>query len=382
MNIVADKNIPHVEAMYSPFGKIILSDGHSIRPDTVEHADALIVRSVTKVDRALLEKSNVRFVGTTTIGTDHVDIDYLREHNIAFASAPGSNAQSVAEYVLTALLTIAEKKKIQLNNLSAGIIGVGNVGKKVEQVIRAIGLKTLLNDPPLERASGDHERYCPLNKIFDADIVTLHVPLTSKGSDPTYHLVNDQFLSKLKPETILINTSRGAVIESAALKNNLATRRLGACIFDVWADEPNIDVDILHDVDLGTPHIAGHSYDGKMNGAEMIFNSFCAAFDIDYRCQRDRWFEKLENNIIKIDDSHRSIQNILLDVAKQCYDIERDDADLRKILNLEIHQRADYFRNLRRNYPKRYEFKNWIVTKSSNPELNEIFQQLGFSLKG
>ena len=378
---MADRNIPNVEAMYSPVGDVVLVDGHSIRHDLVRESDALLVRSVTKVDRALLEKSNIRFVGTATIGTDHIDLDYLRERNIAFASAPGSNAQSVAEYVLAALLTISERKNIAIDTLSIGIIGVGHVGTKVEHLANILKMKSVLNDPPLKRVTGDQDRYRNLDEVLEADIITLHVPLTLSGPDATYHLVDEQFLEKIKPGTIMINASRGAVIDTEVLRDFLARKRVGSCVLDVWENEPSIDCDLLRLVDIGTPHIAGYSYDGKMNGAEMIYKSFCESFAIDGAAGYNSCFEKLEDSLIALGHPASGLQTSLRAIVKHCYNIERDDSELREMLRLDPEARSAHFRSLRKNYPRRYEFKNWAVANTGYAGFDYILQQLGFTVR-
>ena len=187
MKIVADENIPFVKECFNSIGDVCTCPAAAIIPDTIVDADILLVRSVTKTDAALLAKSKVRFVGTATIGTEHVDIDYLKQAGIAFASAPGSNANSVAEYIIAALLSVARKHKFSLKDKSIGIVGVGNVGSRVAIKTAALGMKVKLNDPPLQRKTHD-EKYLPLDVLFDCDFITLHTPLTYDGVDKTYHL--------------------------------------------------------------------------------------------------------------------------------------------------------------------------------------------------
>ncbi|MCP4709420.1 MAG: 4-phosphoerythronate dehydrogenase, partial [Planctomycetes bacterium] len=221
MKIVADENIACVKEVFSSLGDVQAFPGRCITRDHLLDANILLVRSITNVNADLLESTPVRFVGTSTIGTDHIDLDYLRRHNISFASAVGSNANSVAEYVLTAIYHIAHLNNIDLNNKTLGIIGVGNIGSILERKAPALGLTPLPNDPPLQRQTND-PRFVSLAEVLQADIITLHVPLTHDGPDPTFHLLNENNLSHFKPYTILINTSRGPVIDNLALKNFLA----------------------------------------------------------------------------------------------------------------------------------------------------------------
>ncbi|NQT84941.1 4-phosphoerythronate dehydrogenase, partial [bacterium] len=216
MKIVADENIPYVKEAFGSLGDVIPLPGRKIAPASVVDAEILLVRSITEVNASLLEGSRVRFVGTATIGTDHVDEEYLHSRGIAFASAPGSNANSVAEYVVAALLTTARRKNFPLKGKTIGVIGVGNCGSRVAKKAEALGMRVLLNDPPLWRQTGN-KRFRPLEELFSADILTLHVPLTYEGIDATYHLVDEAFLSKLRPECILMNTSRGPVVDNLAL---------------------------------------------------------------------------------------------------------------------------------------------------------------------
>ncbi|MHC4912347.1 MAG: 4-phosphoerythronate dehydrogenase, partial [Planctomycetota bacterium] len=243
MKIVADANIPFVRNCFSSLGEVEVVPGREITSNVIADADVLLVRSITQVDSDLLAGSSVRFVGTATIGFDHVRTDFLLSNNIGFASAPGSNANSAAEYVLAALLSVARKRKIQLEGKSIGIVGVGNVGSKVEKKAKALGMKVYLNDPPLQRQTGD-AKYLPLEKLFGCDFITLHTPLTFEGIDKTFHLADERFFKLLKPACIFINTSRGAVVDTITLKGAIQSGKLGAVVLDVWENEPNINIEL------------------------------------------------------------------------------------------------------------------------------------------
>ena len=266
-------------SVFLPSGEVEVLGGRDITSQKVADADALLVRSITPVNEQLLSGSRVRFVGTATIGFDHVDLAYLERNGIGFASAPGSNANSAAEYVIAALLEIGRRHNIRLEGKSIGVIGVGNVGSRVARKCEALGMHVLRNDPPLQRQTGDPQ-YVPLEALYDCDFITIHTPLTREGIDKTFHLADAGFFSSLKPGAVFLNASRGAVVDSPALQQAIRAGRLRAVVLDVWEDEPDIDTGLLEMVDLGTPHIAGYSYDGKVAGMIMIYNALCAHFHL------------------------------------------------------------------------------------------------------
>jgi erythronate-4-phosphate dehydrogenase len=277
MKIAADQNIPFVKECFESLGQVSLHSGRQITPDVVKDADVLLVRSITPVSEALLAGSRVKFAATATIGMDHIDREYLQRAGIGFASAPGSNANSVAEYVVAALLALGKKYRFTLEGKSIGIVGVGNVGSKVDAKCRALGMRTALNDPPLARQTGD-AKYRPLAEALACDFVTLHTPLTKRGEDPTYHLADEKFFAAMKKGAVFFNTARGGVMDTAALKAASRSGKLGGVVLDVWENEPNADGDLLLKVDLSTPHIAGYSFDGKVNGLLMIYRAACKHF--------------------------------------------------------------------------------------------------------
>lgn len=376
MKIVADENIPLVKECFSSAGEVLTVHGRKITPEILKDADALLVRSITKVRRDLLEGTNVKFVGTATIGFEHVDLDYLAGENIGFASAPGSNANSVAEYVVSALLNLADKYKFDIAEKSIGIVGVGNVGSRVEKKAEALGMKVVLNDPPLKRQSGD-EKYRPIEEIFDCSIVTLHVPLVSEGIDKTYHLADEKFFKSLKPGAIFINTSRGRVADTPALKKAVTAGKIKACVLDVWENEPNIDIELVSLVDFGTAHIAGYSYDGKVAGMIMIYDAFCRFFDIEPKFRIEDFLPapQIERIIIGKDE-----KNPLLSAVNMLYDIKKDDQTLRQIIKEPAEKRGAYFDTLRRNYHTRREFQNTVVSVKDK-KLEKVLVELGFKQK-
>ncbi len=379
MRVIIDKNIPLPDALFRDNAGITRAAGAEITPDLVRNADALLVRSVTKVNEKLLHGSAVRFVGTATIGEDHIDTDYLRSRGIAFASAPGSNANSVAEYVVAALLVLASRLGFTLEGKVIGVVGVGNVGGRVVKMSKALGMRVLMNDPPLARTTGDRN-YLALDELMAADIVTLHVPLTERGEDATWHFFDERRLSLMKRGSILINTSRGAVVATNALTRALRSGALGSAILDVWEDEPSIDMEALSLAAIGTAHIAGYSADGKINGARMIYTALCEHFG---------WTNDWENagphppdpevSTIAVNAPVENLQAALHDIVRRCYPIERDDAGLRILSSLPAGERAAGFNNLRLKYPQRREFPAVTVSLPPNEiRLQGILDGLGF----
>lgn len=376
MKIIADVNIPFVKEAFKYFGEIELVHGRDIDNETVKDADILLVRSVTKVNKELLYGSKVKFVATATIGIDHIDIDYLNENNIGFASAPGSNADSVAEYVVSGLLNLSRKYNFNLNEKKAGIIGVGNVGSRVKKRLEILGVKCLLNDPPKQRETQDNI-YLPLNKVLEAsDIVTVHVPLNKTGIDATLHLINDEFILKMKKKSILINTSRGKVMnESSIIKNK---EKLLSVILDVWETEPKVNIDTLNITDIATPHIAGYSYDGKVRGTEMIYHAACDYFKIEKKWDKTEFIKPEKDLLIDL----RRSKDPVFDAVNFAYPIMQDDKNLRAIKNIDLEKHNEYFDKLRKNYPKRREFFNYSLLYNNNLDKFslKVLSKLGFKI--
>jgi erythronate-4-phosphate dehydrogenase len=375
MKIIADANIPFVKECFSSIGKVEVLPGRQITRDALGDAECLLVRSVTKVDSDLLAGSKVRFVGTATIGFEHVDVDYLKERSIGFASAPGSNANSVAEYIVAALLELGRRYGFDLEDKSIGIVGVGNVGGQLEKKCLSLGMIPVLNDPPLKRQTGD-SKYQPLEKIYRCDFITLHTPLTFGGQNKTYHLAGEEFFRSLGDDVIFINTSRGGVVDTALLKRAIENNRVKAAVLDVWENEPNIDTELLELVDIGTPHIAGYSLDGKIAGMVMIYKAACEYFGLKAEYGIEDFLPKPEIPEIRPWYEGYSEQQILRAVVGELYEIMEDDTRLRIILSWPANKRGRFFDDLRKNYPVRREFQNTTV------ELKTPFASLEAALKG
>jgi erythronate-4-phosphate dehydrogenase len=376
VRILVDSKLPFVEELFGHFGAVVVLDTQAITNKSVHDADALVIRSETRVDGSLLEGSRVRFVGTATIGTDHVDTEYLRARGISFANAPGSNANSVAEYLVAALLELEERLGFRLKGGTLGVVGVGNTGRRVAKMAEGLGMQLLLNDPPLARETGD-TRYRPLDELMSADILTLHVPLTREGVDKTFHLFDEARLSRMKPGSILINTSRGGVVNTAALKNSLKEQRLSACVLDVWEDEPMIDPELLSLATIGTPHIAGYSFDGKVNAATMIARELARFLGADAKSVQSVG----DHSMRSIAPAAGNTEDTLRSVVREVYNITLDDRTLRRMLTLPSADHGVYFRSLRAHYPKRIEFSHFSVLLTRHDEtLERAFTALGFRL--
>jgi len=379
MNIVADENIPFAREAFERLGDLVTVNGREITRDLVRDADALIVRSVTRVNAELLEGTSVRFVATATIGFDHVDVEYLRRRRISFASAPGSNANSVAEYIIAALLVLAMRGGFRLEDKTIGVVGVGNVGSRVVRKAKALGMHVLENDPPIQRQTGD-PRFLPLGDLLDADVLTFHVPLTRTGAEPTFHMINDTLLNQLKPGAILINTSRGAVADSESVLRSAESKRLGGLVLDVFENEPEINPALVERADIATPHIAGYSFDGKVNGTVMVYGAAC-----DFLGRTAQWdpgdFMPPPPHARLIARSNCDDEDALRDLVLTVYDVEGDDRRMRGILDVPSSDQAPYFDDLRKTYPIRREFHNTAVEADpAAPSLIEKIAGLGFRL--
>ena len=385
MKIVADQQIPHAAQAFSEFAEVTLCNGREITAEKIHDADVLLLRSVTTVNADLLEDSQVKFVATATSGLDHIDLAYLERNNIGFAHAKGSNARSVAEYVLSSLFVLADQHDFKFKDKTVGVIGCGEVGSSVVELLERLGVKTIINDPPLKYASGKNENgdelYRDIHELFSADIISLHVPLTDDGPYPTQNLLDAQFLSQLNDDVILLNAARGGVTNEAALKNHLASHKNMKVVLDVWENEPDIDLELLTEIDIGTPHIAGYSTDGKIHATEMIFESLCEFFKLDYKW--NTVFELPAASSLELPlgadlDDQDAIQMAIL----ASYDVRGDSASLRQLPEICIEQRAQYYDELRKNYPVRREFPATVFRLPGDRKtLAGKLNHLGFNVK-
>ncbi len=363
MKIIVDENIAYGEEAFSEFGKVQLFHGRKINNEILKDVDVLIIRSVTKVTEELLAHTNVKFVGTTTIGTDHIDKNYLDKSGIVYANAPGCNSFAVAEYVATSLINAAVSKNISLKNKSLGIIGYGNIGTKVARFAELFGMKTLLNDPPLEKTSGKNQ-FTSFENALSCDAVTFHVPLNKAGNYKTVHLLNKNNIGLIKQDSILINTSRGKVTDNKAVLEKLKENENIFSVFDVWENEPEINIDLLNAVNIATSHIAGYSLEGKVNGTAAIHYALAKFLNISAKWKPN--LPKVKNPLINV-DVQEPFEQILNKILQIVYPQYEDDLLLRKSIDMNTAERKKYFDGLRKNYRLRREFTNYTI-KLNKPD--------------
>ena len=377
MKIVADKDIPLIEEYFSAAGEVVKLDGRHFTAEAVKQADVLIVRSITPVDKNLLHGSKVRYVATITSGTDHIDLSYLNQHGIGFSNAAGSNARSVAEYVLSSVCVLADQFDIDLTGKTAAIIGCGHIGSLAERFLRDLGLRCLVYDPPLRDIEGG-DRYCELEDVYAADLITLHVPLERGGNYPTWRMLDAEFLGRLKKDVILINTSRGDVIDEQALSAYLSGNDAARLVLDVWHGEPDIDPELLGRADIGTAHIAGYSMDSKYRAVDCACRQVCEYFNIEHNVDLMKSFLGAGVSEISLTDTPAIVDAIRMAVLAS-YDVRTDASALRQVLELEPGRRGAYFDELRSDYRIRREFDSLQVNLSPASEpLAEKLVDFGF----
>lgn len=365
MHLVVDENIPLAREAFSHLGSVTVLPARDMTQETLRKAQALITRSNIQVNGDLLTNTDVRFVGTATTGVDHVDQTYLADRRIGFAAALGCNAHSVAEYVLTALLMTAHQRGLSLSGQTIGLIGVGRIGSLVAAKVRALGMQPILNDPPLARETGD-SRYRPLNEALQADVVTLHVPLTVDGPHPTLQLIGEDELSRMAPSSMLINTARGEVVDTDALRQALTQGAIGGAVLDVWEGEPSIPWDLVGHAMIATPHIAGHSYDGKLNGTVMMYQACCRFFGIE-----PTWAPPTPalapKTPLGFDATGKDLQTLAHEMTTTLYDLAGDHQRMMQVLTLPQAMRPRAFERLRRDYPHRREFACTPISLTGGP---------------
>jgi erythronate-4-phosphate dehydrogenase len=374
IKVVADDKIPFLRGALEEHADIVYISGGKISSEDLKDADALIIRTRTQCNEALLKGSSVKFIATATIGFDHIDTEYCERNDIFWTNAPGCNSSSVEQYVASALLSLAVTMKFELSGLCMAVIGVGNVGSKVARLAEGLGMKVLLNDPPRAFAEG-LTGFESLEKIKkEADIISFHVPLNQTGYYKTFGMANQEFFQGLAKKIILINSSRGEVINENDLLAAMQNTRFRAVVLDVWNNEPDINKDLLLTANLVTPHIAGYSTDGKANGTLMSVQSLSRFFNLGL----NNWSPKnvpLPDSTAIIADCHgKSELEILHEVYTQTYDIVTDDKALRSD--------ANEFEALRGSYRIRREPSAFSVKLLNNswPGLESKFEKLGFSV--
>jgi len=373
MKIVADNKIPFLKGILEPFAEVVYLPGKQIDNKILKDADALLIRTRTKCTESLLKGTKVKFIGTATIGFDHIDTKFCAINGIYWTNAPGCNSTSVQQYMAAALLKMAFEFRFRLKDKTIGIVGVGNVGSKVEKLAHLLGMNVLLNDPPRARKEGKKNFVNLRTVLNESDIITLHVPLNVVGEDCTWYLFNDMSFKKVKKGTWFINTSRGEVAETGPLIKAMESGKLGGTVIDVWENEPDIDMRLMSGTFLATPHIAGYSTDGKANGTSIIVNALSGYYDLPLKDWYPPEVPEAEDQVISISEAGKTSEDVLVEAVNRTYNIDEDNISLR-------FSPAD-FEKLRNDYRIRREFPAYTVKLNGGTrQSREMLQQLGFNL--
>lgn len=374
LKIIVDQNIRGAEDTFGHHGDLQFMEGRLISAKDVKDVDVLIIRTATRVDGSLLEGSSVRFVGTTSIGTDHLDIEWLDRNGITWSNAPGCNADSAAQYTLAMIWLACQRLGKSLFEQRVGIVGRGNVGSRLERLMKALGVETLANDPPL--ADQGESGLVSLEKVLGCSIVSLHVPLEPDGPYPTVRMIGAHQLSQMPDDALLVNAARGDVIDGEALLQELKTGRLHAAL-DVWPGEPLFSTDLLQQVVVATPHVGGYSLDGKRNGTDIVYRAFCEWAGIEPRnlCAESAPAadeQPLELRLASGDDPMTSA------LEATCF-VPRHDEAMGRLVPLSVEQRAAEFDRLRKEYPSRRDFHAWTI-RGADPAAAALLGRLGFTI--
>jgi len=386
MKILIDENMPYAAELFGQLGEVITKPGRTLSADDLIDIDALMIRSVTKVNRKLISKANkLKFVGTATAGQDHVDQALLAERGITFTAAPGCNKVGVAEYVLSALMVIGQQQGFSIFDKTIGIIGAGNVGSYLAQCLDALGIHYLLNDP-IKEQEGDTRHFHSLEEIkAQCDVITLHTPITKDGEYPTHHLINAAFLDALQPDAILINAARGPVTDNQALKKALQLSQSGlgkklTAVLDVFEFEPQVDLELLPLLAFATPHIAGYGLEGKARGTTMVFNRYSAFLSMGLAVEASSLLPTAP--VPNVSLSRKWDEATLFSLIQLIYDIRKDDALFRRnmlVTKGNEAQMATAFDLMRKNYWDRREYS--AITVAGKVDFGvESLAKLGFTV--
>ena len=376
MRLIVDENLPFTQAFFGKSAKVVRLPSNAITATDVKDADGLLVRSVTQVNQQLLEGSQVKFVGTATIGVDHIDQAWLQSVGIHFASAPGCNANSVVDYVIASLLWLADEQGFSLQNKCIGIVGVGQVGGRLASRLTSYGCKVLLNDPP--RAAKGEAGFLSLTEVLhQADIVCLHTPLIITGDYPSKHLIDKEELALLKGK-VLLNAGRGGVIDQQVLKKQINEKTAPDLILDVFEGEPSLDFELIQQCLLATPHIAGYSLEGKSRGTEMLYQAWCRYFNLEPKVALDALLPVVPVASLTLDVSC-GIEEACRRAAHLCYQPLTDGWRLLEALKNSRDTKAVY-QYLRKNYPIRREFSSLKVNAATQAQASAL-KALGFAVE-
>ncbi len=373
LKIIADEKIPFLRGVLEPFAEVIYLPGNLINHESAMDADALLIRTRTLCDKALLEGTAIKFIATATIGFDHIDVQYCRDRNITWVNAPGCNASSVQQYFIASLLTIFDTSAVDFSKMTLGIIGVGNVGSRVQAAARILGLNVKLNDPPRARREG-RAGFVALDEILETcDIITLHVPL-NRDEDSTFHLFNKDLFGKIRDRAWLINSSRGEVVETGALKRALSSGKLSGAIVDVWENEPNIDTVLMSQVLISTPHIAGYSTDGKANGTAQVVRALAGFFGLPLHDFYPPVLPEPSMPEIVIAGSGKSALQVVQQAVMHTYSIMED--------HFRLLRSPQTFEQQRGQYPSRREFPAFTIELlNGKPGAADMLLKLGFKIR-
>ncbi|WP_299312879.1 4-phosphoerythronate dehydrogenase PdxB [uncultured Halomonas sp.] len=382
MRILVDADVPAAEACFGALGELIRRPGREITAHDLRDVDALVVRSITRVDEALLAQANrLRFVGTCTIGTDHIETALLVERGIAFASAPGCNAEAVVDHVLGSLATLAERQGWRLTERRVGVVGAGNVGGRLLGRLAAMGIDGLVCDPPrvaAESAAGQSlSGFVDLETLIDeCDVLCLHTPLVREGPHATQHLLDAEAIAELAPGTVLLNAGRGDCVDGGALRQRLAGEGDISAVLDVWENEPAIDAALCDLAEIATPHIAGHSLDGKRRGTHMVYRALCRELGLPARVTLDALLPPPPLRRLALGPGLAPEEALRL-CLRAVHDVRRDHDSLRRESRRQ--GMAKGFDACRANYPLRREFSTLEVALVEEAEgLGALLAGAGF----
>lgn len=374
MKIVCDNKIPFLKGVFEPYADVVYLPGRETDAATVRDADALITRTRTICNASLLEGSSVKVIATATIGFDHIDTGWCASNGIIWKNAPGCNSWSVKQYMASVLVTLARRHGLCLEDMTLGVVGVGNVGSKVAEVARLLGMKVLLNDPPRARREGP-EGFVPLDELLTrSDIITLHVPLSKEGEDATWHLFDAERIASLRKDQFIVNSSRGPVVDNKALKAALSSGGIRGAVLDVWEGEPELDRELIDMLDIATPHIAGYSADGKANGTTASVHTVAEVLGLPLTGWAPSSMPDPAQPLeFTIDASGRSRREILEEAVLHTYDVLEDDSRLRK--------NPELFEKLRGDYPVRREFTAFTIRLAgADEQVSGILSEIGFKI--
>lgn len=373
LKIIADNKIPFLVGALDKFAEVEYISGSNINHSKVKNADALIIRTRTKCNENLLKGSSVKLIASATIGFDHIDTQYCKANGISWTNAPGCNSGSVKQYMASALAQIIAAKECRFFDITVGVIGAGNVGSKVIGLATRLGIKTLVSDPPRAAIEGNMHFSTIEHLLEESDIITIHVPLTYGGVDKTHHVVNAQFLQKMKKGAWIINTSRGEVVETGALIQALEKQHLANAIIDVWENEPSINHQLLNLVHIATPHIAGYSVNGKAMGTSMSVRAISKFFNLGIDDWQPPYLPFATPDTLNLECTNKSKEEVFIELCQFSYNIIADSNNLKRS--------PQNFELLRENYPVRLEPEHLkVVFSDENAQMGNFITCLGFNM--